>query len=160
LAAFQAVEDNLASLRVLSKELGERHNATVAGQRTVELSVVRYRNGVDSYLNVIIAQNTFLASRESELQVQLEQQIASVNLINNLGGGWTTSDWARTERLAGEAAAAAKRSQAPAAQTGADGSAPGTPNPPAMKIPDIRPEDLIKQNAEAMAPTPPADDQK
>jgi hypothetical protein len=29
-----------------------------------------------------------------------------------------------------------------------------------MKIPDIRPEDLIKQNAEAMAPTPPADDQK
>jgi len=29
-----------------------------------------------------------------------------------------------------------------------------------MKLPDIRPEDLIKQNAEAMAPTPPADDQK
>ncbi|MGA2707518.1 MAG: efflux transporter outer membrane subunit [Steroidobacteraceae bacterium] len=160
LVAFQSVEDNLASLRVLSKELGERHNATVAGQRTVELSVVRYRNGVDSYLNVITAQNTFLASREAELQVQLEQQIASVNLIDNLGGGWTTSDWARTERLTGEAAAAAKRSQAPAAEVGADGSMPGIPNPPAMKLPDIRPEDLIKQNAEAMAPTPPADDQK
>ncbi len=34
LTAFGSVEDNLASLRILSKELGERHSATLAGQRT------------------------------------------------------------------------------------------------------------------------------
>ena len=85
LGAFQSVEDNLASLRVLSAEMRQLHRATVAAQRAVELSVARYKSGVDSYVNVITAQNTFLSSREAELQAQLNQQIASVNLINNLG---------------------------------------------------------------------------
>ncbi len=91
LTAFQSVEDNLASLRILSTELKQQHTAAVAAQRTVQLSLVRYQNGVDSYVNVITAQNTFLTNREAELQVQLRQLTASVNLINNLGGGWSTS---------------------------------------------------------------------
>jgi len=148
LAAFQSVEDNLASLRVLAKELRQRHQATVAAQRTVELSVVRFKNGVDSYLNVITAQNTFLSSRESELQVQLERQIASVNLINNLGGGWTASDWGKTERMARYGARGGQPGQVP----GDD--AADTPNPPKTPTGDIHPEELLKQNADAMAPTP------
>ncbi|MGA2778622.1 MAG: efflux transporter outer membrane subunit [Steroidobacteraceae bacterium] len=160
LSAFESVEDNLASLRILSKELTERHNATVAAQHTVEYSVVRYRNGVDSYVNVITAQNTFLSSRESELQVRLEQQIASVNLINNLGGGWNTADWARTERLTQQAAAARERAQARAGSAAAGNTAPAAPNPPAIPSPELRPEDLLKQNADAVAPPPPAADQK
>lgn len=149
LAAFQSVEDNLASLRVLAKELTQRHQATVAAQRTVELSVVRFKNGVDSYLNVITSQNTFLSSRESELQVQLERQIASVNLINNLGGGWTASDWGKTERLALHAVPGAQPVQVPS------DDAADTPNPPKTPTRDIHPEELLKQNADAMAPTPP-----
>jgi outer membrane protein TolC len=149
LAAFQSVEDNLASLRILTKELTQRHQATVAGQRTVELSVVRFKNGVDSYLNVITAQNTFLSSREAELQVQLERQIASVNLINNLGGGWTASDWASTEGIARQGGQAGAVASVP------DDDARDTPNPPRAPTGEIRPEDLLQQNAEAMAPTPP-----
>lgn len=148
LAAFQSVEDNLASLRILSKELIQRHQATVAAQRTVELSVVRFKNGVDSYLNVITAQNTFLSSRESELQVQLERQIASVNLINNLGGGWTASDWAKTEGMASHQGRASQTGQVPS------DDAASTPNPPPTPTGDIHPEELLKQNADAMAPTP------
>jgi NodT family efflux transporter outer membrane factor (OMF) lipoprotein len=149
LSAFQSVEDNLASLRVLSKELTQRHLATVAAQRTVELSVVRFKNGVDSYLNVITAQNTFLSSRESELQVQLERQIASVNLINNLGGGWTASAWAKTESMALQGARASQAGQVPS------DDATSAPNPPPTRTGDVHPEELLKQNAEAMAPTPP-----
>jgi outer membrane protein TolC len=54
------VEDNLASLRILSKEVGQQHKAAAAAQREVQLSVVRYQNGLDSYVNVITAQNAFL----------------------------------------------------------------------------------------------------
>lgn len=158
LAAFGSVEDNLAGLSILSKELMERHRATVAAQRTVELSVVRYRNGVDSYVNVITAQNTFLASRESELQVRLEQQIASVNLINNLGGGWNASDWARTDHMTQQAAAERGRSSTEQADAGR--TMPPEANPPPMRGPELRPEDLLEQNAEAVGRAPPGADRK
>jgi NodT family efflux transporter outer membrane factor (OMF) lipoprotein len=151
LAAFQAVEDNLASLRLLSQELNQRHQATLAAQRTVAASVVRYRNGVDSYVNVVTAQNAFLSSRESELQVQLAEQTASVNLINNLGGGWTASDWPETMRAAAGSAAAGAGAQAPAPVGDAR---PGAANPPTMPAPAMDPEELLHRNAESMAPRP------
>ena len=142
LTAFQAVEDNLASLRILSKELKQQHSAAVAAQRTVELSVVRYRNGVDSYVNVITAQNTFLTNREAELQVQLKQLTASVNLINNLGGGWSTSDWPQTERAA---------QHPPAAGATSDAHDAPVPNPPPFPPHEIRPDELLQQNQRAMS---------
>jgi NodT family efflux transporter outer membrane factor (OMF) lipoprotein len=150
LTALQSVEDNLASLRVLSQELSQQHGATVAAQHTVELSVDRFKNGIDSYVNVITAQNSFLTSREAELSVQLRQLVASVNLVNNLGGGWDRAHWGRTERLA----------EHPGSETnkGAPGeTAAAIPNPPPLPSSDIRPEEILKQNAEDMTPPPPAD---
>jgi NodT family efflux transporter outer membrane factor (OMF) lipoprotein len=149
LSALQSVEDNLASLRILSQELAEQHSAALAAQQTVALSVTRYRNGIDSYVNVITAQNTFLTSREAELQVQLRQLTASVNLINNLGGGWSTSEWPNTERAAQNPSGAAKGPEA-APQDAAAVIA----NPPPLPIQELRPEELLKQNAEDMAPAP------
>jgi NodT family efflux transporter outer membrane factor (OMF) lipoprotein len=151
LTALQGVEDNLASLRILSQELVQEHDATVSAQRAVELSVVRYRNGVDSYVNVITAQNAFLTARESEVQLELRQLTASVNLINNLGGGWSTDQWQKTEKLAlqGGTAEPAKLPQ---------GTAQGLPNPPPMPEHEIKPDELLKQNEEVMggrAPTSP-----
>jgi NodT family efflux transporter outer membrane factor (OMF) lipoprotein len=148
LAAFQAVEDNLASLELLSAELEQRHKATVAAQHTVEASVVRYRNGVDSYVNVVTAQNTFLSSREAELQVLLAQQTASVNLINNLGGGWNASDWPATTRAAAGSPGSSDGAHAPAGEAG-----PGVANPPPLPAPAVDPEDLLKRNAESLAPS-------
>ena len=181
LTAFQSVEDNLATLRILSLELKQQHDAAVAAQRTVELSVVRYRNGVDSYVNVITAQNTFLTNREAELQVQLRQLTASVNLINNLGGGWTTRAWTQTEQSAmdagrrdGSGAVSGGGAASSAGNGSSDGAAPGgaaaaagatvstgaelgTPNPPPLPAHEIRPEELLKQNQDSMsnAPSPP-----
>jgi NodT family efflux transporter outer membrane factor (OMF) lipoprotein len=144
LTAFQSVEDNLAALRILSLELKQEHNAVVAAQRTVELSIIRYRNGVDSYVNVITAQNTFLTNRETELQVQLKQLTASVNLINNLGGGWSTASWGQTERLALHPPVPGSAADLPAA--------PGTPNPPAIPEELIRPDELLRQDQESVTP--------
>jgi NodT family efflux transporter outer membrane factor (OMF) lipoprotein len=148
LSAFQSVEDNLASLRILSVELGQAHKATVAAKRAVELTVVLYRNGVDSYVSVITAQNAFLSARETELQVQLRQLIASVTLVNDLGGDWATSQMAQSERMAMHPPASAE-AQSPAANSGT-----AVPNPPPMPAGEIRPDDLIKQNEDAMAPEP------
>jgi hypothetical protein len=53
--------------------------------------MIRYRTGVDSYLNVITAQNTVLTNKESLVQIQLRQMTASVQLVLALGGGWDVS---------------------------------------------------------------------
>jgi NodT family efflux transporter outer membrane factor (OMF) lipoprotein len=149
LSAFQSVEDNLAALRILSQELQQAHRATVAAKRAVELTIVLYRNGVDSYANVIVVQNSFLSSRETELQIQLRELTASVSLINDLGGEWSTSEWNQTERMAEHPPQAGQEPPIPAQNSG-----PGVPNPPAMPEGEIRPDDLIRQNDESMAPDP------
>jgi NodT family efflux transporter outer membrane factor (OMF) lipoprotein len=148
LTAIQSVEDNLASLRILAQELTEEHSAAVAAQHFVALSVTRYRNGIDSYVNVITAQNAFLTAREAELQVQIRQLTASVNLINNLGGGWTTSDWSQTERMAQNPPGANNEAQVPTQNAAA------TPNPPPLSNREILPDELLKQDEADMAPAP------
>ena len=149
LSAFQSVEDNLAALRILSVELGQAHKATMAARRAVELTVVLFRNGVDSYVSVITAQNSFLSARETELQVELRQLIASVSLINDLGGGWATSQMAQTERTAMHPPESGAEARIPP-----ENSRPAVPNPPAMPPGEIQPDDFIKQIEDEMAPAP------
>ena len=149
LTAFQSVEDNLASLRILAQELAEEHGAAAAAQHNVALSVTRYRNGIDSYVNVITAQNAFLTAREAELQVQIRQLTASVNLINNIGGGWSTSALDETERMAQNPPRAGSEPQ-----TGAQPAEAAVPNPPSLPNRELRPEELLRQNAADMAPAP------
>lgn len=88
LAAFQSVEDNLATLRVLSEELKQQSDAVASSQRYLNLAKDRYRLGIDSYLNVITAQTTLLANQRTELNLRAEQMTASVQLVEGLGGGW------------------------------------------------------------------------
>jgi NodT family efflux transporter outer membrane factor (OMF) lipoprotein len=148
LAAFQSVEDNLAALRILSEELAQQHQAVMAAKRFVQLSVVRFRNGVDSYVNVITAENTFLTAREAELQVKLRQLTASVGLINDLGGGWSVSQLGETERMAAHPPDAGQEPKIPAGEAGS------LANPPPMPASEIQPDDFIKLNDEAMTPPP------
>jgi len=91
LTAIQGVEDNLATLRVLSQELKQQADAVDSAQRYLNLAKERYRLGIDSYLNVITAQTTFLSNQRTELNLELEQLTVSVQLIENLGGGWNGS---------------------------------------------------------------------
>jgi NodT family efflux transporter outer membrane factor (OMF) lipoprotein len=92
LTSFQAVEDNLAALRILFQEVAEQQTAVNSSSRYLDLAMTRYKAGVDSYLNVITAQTSLLQNRETEVQIQLRQMTASVSLIMALGGGWENSD--------------------------------------------------------------------
>jgi len=91
LTAFQGVEDQLAALRILSNEIEQQHTAVASANHYLDLSLTRYRAGVDSYLNVIAAQNAVLTNRVTELQIELRQMVASVSLVMDLGGGWDPS---------------------------------------------------------------------
>ena len=91
LTAFQEVEDNLSTLRILSQELQQQNAAVTSSQRYLNLANVRYTSGMDIYLNVIIAQTALLNNQRTALNLQMEQLTASVQLIKALGGGWDAS---------------------------------------------------------------------
>jgi outer membrane protein TolC len=57
----------------------------------LELASDRYKAGIDSYLNVITAQTTLLTNQRTEVNLQMQQMTASVELIKALGGGWNTA---------------------------------------------------------------------
>jgi NodT family efflux transporter outer membrane factor (OMF) lipoprotein len=91
LTAFQEVEDELASLRILSQERGQQDAAVASAQTALARAEDRYKFGVDSYLNVISAQSTLLSNQRTAMNIRLQQMTASVLLIKALGGGWEAS---------------------------------------------------------------------
>jgi len=88
LTAFQEVEDNLATLRVLADEADYQREAVRAARESLELTTNQYKAGTVSYLNVITAQTTLLGNQQSELNLRSRQLTASAVLIRALGGGW------------------------------------------------------------------------
>jgi len=86
------------------QEATEQHAAVTSSTRYLDLANTRFRTGVDSYLNVIIAQTSLLNNRQAEVQVQLRQMTASVALILALGGGWDNSQLPQMKDLTARSA--------------------------------------------------------
>ena len=88
LTAFQQVEDNLAATRVYSEQIARQQKAVKDAEDYLDLEMVRYNTGVDPYVDVVVAQNTLLANRETLNALQVEEMTSSVQLVQALGGGW------------------------------------------------------------------------
>ena len=100
LTAFQQIEDNLASLRLLSKEIQQQGTAVKSAQRNLTLANDRYRLGIDPYLNVITAQTTLLSNQQTDVNLHVLQMTATVQLIEALGGGWDNSQLPSPQSIA------------------------------------------------------------
>lgn len=100
LAAFQNVEDNLSGLRILSQEIDQQNVAINSSQRYLDLALERYRLGIDPYLNVISAQTTLLTNKQTLVTLQLQQITDSVQLVEAVGGGWTTAQMPSAAKIA------------------------------------------------------------
>lgn len=92
LDAFTGVEDQLVALRVLRQEAGVRTQAEALARRAEEIALNRYRSGLVDYNTVITAQAQSLSASQSTLAVRRARLLASVGLIEALGGGWTTAE--------------------------------------------------------------------
>ncbi len=91
LQAFNDVEDQLSSLRILEQESGVEQQAVAAAQHSFDISNMRYKGGVTSYLEVLTAETALLQNQRSAIDLQTRQFEASVSLIRALGGGWDTT---------------------------------------------------------------------
>ena len=88
LSAFQNVEDQLASARVLQAQQGLRAQASSAADQVEQQVLNRYRSGQVSYTEVITAQTTAFNARRALVQSTADRQTTAVALIQSLGGGW------------------------------------------------------------------------
>jgi NodT family efflux transporter outer membrane factor (OMF) lipoprotein len=91
LNAFKEVEDDLSSVRILSTQIRQQDDAIASAERYYNVANSRYETGLDTYLNVLTAQNTLLADRQSAIALRINRITASVQLIQALGGGWNSA---------------------------------------------------------------------
>jgi NodT family efflux transporter outer membrane factor (OMF) lipoprotein len=87
-AAFQQVEDDLASLNHYYDAAQQEKAAVDAAQRTLDLSMVLYKQGAADYLTVVTSQTALLQAQLQALNLDTLQLRASVDLVRALGGGW------------------------------------------------------------------------
>jgi NodT family efflux transporter outer membrane factor (OMF) lipoprotein len=92
LTAFVAVEDQLATIRSLAEQDGQRRAASADADRTEQLTLNQFLQGQVPYTTVIVAQVIALNARQTLSQLMSSQQAAAVALIQALGGGWHGPD--------------------------------------------------------------------
>jgi NodT family efflux transporter outer membrane factor (OMF) lipoprotein len=91
LAAFQQVEDALAEVRILSKQIEQQQEAVNSAQTYLKLEQARYETGIDPYVDVLIAQTTVLSNQQTLNNIQVQRMTDAVALVEALGGGWDRS---------------------------------------------------------------------
>lgn len=92
LTAFQQVEDALSNLRTLERQAAAEAVAVNSTRRAVEATLNAYRAGTVPYTSVITEQTLLLSDQQAALSVQQSRLVASVALIQALGGGWSAGD--------------------------------------------------------------------
>ncbi len=88
LTAFQQVEDQLAAIRILAREAERYREAVKEARDAVEFYLNQYRVGTVAFTSVVTAQATLLSNEQSTLTARQNLFVASVSLIQALGGCW------------------------------------------------------------------------
>jgi NodT family efflux transporter outer membrane factor (OMF) lipoprotein len=88
LVAYKQVEDYLVAIHQLDQERKTQTAATSASERALTQAFYLYKGGLTTYLDVVVIQNIALQNELNSITVNARRQIASVQLIKALGGGW------------------------------------------------------------------------
>jgi NodT family efflux transporter outer membrane factor (OMF) lipoprotein len=88
LTAFQQVEDELAAIRFYSQQVALEQKAVSEAQKAVDVDLNQFQQGLIAFTTVVTAELTLLADQETELTARQNLFLASISLIEALGGGW------------------------------------------------------------------------
>jgi NodT family efflux transporter outer membrane factor (OMF) lipoprotein len=88
LNAMEEVENGITGLSSLDRAATQADASVHSAQRAFDIASVRYKGGVDTYLDVITAEQTLLVNQRQAVQIHGQQFLPTVYLIKALGGGW------------------------------------------------------------------------
>jgi NodT family efflux transporter outer membrane factor (OMF) lipoprotein len=91
LTAMQQVEDQLSNLRILAEQARALGKAVALAREALDITVAEYKQGTVDFTAVVQAQEILLSNEINALTVRQNRFLASVNLIQALGGGWDAS---------------------------------------------------------------------
>jgi multidrug efflux system outer membrane protein len=86
--AFREVSDALVASSSYASQIEAELKLINAQQRRYELANLRYRQGDDTYLNVLSAQQDLYSAQQDLLQAQFRKLSSQISLYTALGGGW------------------------------------------------------------------------
>jgi multidrug efflux system outer membrane protein len=86
--AFREVADALAGRATYNRELSAREALVAAQQRRYDLTDTRYRQGVDNYLSVLLAQQDLYSAQRDLVSTRTDRLANLITLYKSLGGGW------------------------------------------------------------------------
>jgi NodT family efflux transporter outer membrane factor (OMF) lipoprotein len=85
--ALREVVDQLSSFRSLSEQRREQGQALAASRDAYDLALLRYREGIGNYLQVLSAEAPLLVQESLEVDLRARALDLSINLVRALGGG-------------------------------------------------------------------------
>jgi NodT family efflux transporter outer membrane factor (OMF) lipoprotein len=86
--ALREVSDSLAGYTRTRNQRDQQEQLVRTLDDTVRLSTLRYRGGLDSYLQVLDSQRNLFAGELTLARLRLQERLAVVQLYRALGGGW------------------------------------------------------------------------
>jgi multidrug efflux system outer membrane protein len=102
-SAFHDVADALAARGTYVSQVAAEQALVDADARYYHLSDMRFRAGADTFLNVLVAQNSLFSAQLTLISLKLAAMQNTVTLYKALGGGWQEySSQATTVRLKAE----------------------------------------------------------
>ena len=89
LTAMEEVENGITGLASLGRAVTQADSSVKNAQDAFDIATVRYKGGVDTYLEMITAQQVLLSNQRQAVQVHGQQFATAVYLVKALGGGWS-----------------------------------------------------------------------
>jgi multidrug efflux system outer membrane protein len=86
--AFREVADALVGVSSYAQQLDEEAALVNAQQNRYDLANSRYRQGEDTYLNALTAQQDLFSAQQGLIQTQFNKLASQISLYQALGGGW------------------------------------------------------------------------
>lgn len=86
--ALREVVDQLSSFRSVGQQRTEQEQALASSRDAYDLAVLRYREGVGNYLQVLSAEAPLLVQEGLEVDLRSRALDVSINLVRALGGGF------------------------------------------------------------------------
>lgn len=86
--AFQEVSDALAGEATYTAQFQARTSQRHANKKLLDLSNARFFNGIESFLQVQIAEIEFFVAQQQQVRTAFEAFSNRINFYRALGGGW------------------------------------------------------------------------
>ncbi|MDF3933654.1 efflux transporter outer membrane subunit [Pseudomonas citronellolis] len=87
--AFSEVADALSVRAHINERLDAQRALTEATEKSYDLSLALYKQGSQSFLEVLDAQRSLYSAQQTLISLELSEQANRVTLYKTLGGGWS-----------------------------------------------------------------------